>query len=1151
MGSIPGPVIKFRIDGPALSGAVKPAMDQVRAQAKSASDAVAEDWRVAAAKIRASMVTGISDNKEILSSRQQLVSVLNSEIEGLRVRDQLTKSQLSNLKAMTLEIERQASHLKGTGGLTSGTASALNQVSLQTTLGFERILDSLVNRYLGGAAGAATRLARDVTYYGAQAGAVSGTGVAGGIGATFESLAEKVSPATIALTGMLGTLTAIAAIGGSVTISLAKQNEEFENLANVTGLSSRQVQIFTELAKEQGLEVNGIVTSIARFQAELGEYVRKGEGANAETIRFVAAAKQLGIAVTDSEGHLRPVTELLIDLSDALKAIPPGSEQSAAGLDLLGIRGRALLPLLLSNKGALRDLIDEVSRSGPIIDEQMSAKLDTAKTAWDRISRSISTAALNTRELIASGFLSLFETPGVPQFNEQQGALINQALKLGSVPLRAGEGVFVGTAADNQALLRQAQSVAGNTPLQAELEAKRKELNAAIKDNQGAQALELAKQVHSLEEAVKNERTRTEEAKKLAEQVLKYREHLTNVITLGDKHVEQMKALRQTPTGSTGGVYGPFNAPISGPPEVATGDPGNILNFLGPTSLEKFSKASDLLKQINEENEELFKSQEDKAKEHYDEELESLKEALGQQLISRQEYADAVKKITADLNKTLFDSEKKFDSEAGSLFDTLLTGKGQAIQQKLRSTIEGIVLQPFKDYFERAVGGAFANLAKITDGLFKKGTGQGNTGTGTAGTGGGFPIDFGGVFGPNSPGGTPGWWRGSLGIGGTSGTTGGTISAGQVGALTQNMYVTAQQVYLTGTLGVPGSGGLGGPNAFGNFFGNLNPFGGAQALGGAGGIGGGVPGSAGGIGGTLSTLGSFIPGAALLGIGVGTGSAQATAIGAAMLAKAGIGGLLTYAANNPSSAIGSALSGSAGTALGAIGGALPGIGLGIAGGLKGGVGGTLEAGVGGALTGASFGALAGPAGALIGAAVGGAVGIIGGIISTIFGGSSYQNQINHAIKYNNYIAPPSETFSFAEGNSIAQTLSTGFSQSGNSVNTYGLGNTPFYASALTGKLGAKEIQDLRLEESGLLSNQPFLGQGIGPGVNPFLGQGPIGNRARSFPVQVHFNISAIDGQSVNDFLTKNGQSIAKIVSSQTGQTSSGFATNVRRAAFLP
>src|ERR1700678_3849085 len=175
MGTIPGPIITFRFNGAEIQGAVQPAFQQIRQQAQTVSNQIADDWKRMAAQIRASIATGVAGEKEIVAQRTQLLSILDRQISGYNRLNELSVKELSTLKQVTLERERQPNAIKtGTAGETAGTNAALSQANQQAILGIGRVLDSLVNRYLGGAAGAAFRTGRDVQYYGAQAGVGGG-----------------------------------------------------------------------------------------------------------------------------------------------------------------------------------------------------------------------------------------------------------------------------------------------------------------------------------------------------------------------------------------------------------------------------------------------------------------------------------------------------------------------------------------------------------------------------------------------------------------------------------------------------------------------------------------------------------------------------------------------------------------------------------------------------------------------------------------------------------------------------------------------------------------------------------------------------------------------------------------------------------------
>src|SRR5579862_5542817 len=174
---IGGPVIRLILDASAISGsAIAPGLQQMRQEAQKTTAAISDGWKQMSAQLRASIAQESISLDGIRQKRFEIINAVDLEIAKLRQKNDLTNKELSTLKAVTLERERQIDAIKrGVSiGITGGTSSALGQVSTQTTLGVERVLDSLVNRYLGSAAGALTRTVRDVSYYANQANGGSG-----------------------------------------------------------------------------------------------------------------------------------------------------------------------------------------------------------------------------------------------------------------------------------------------------------------------------------------------------------------------------------------------------------------------------------------------------------------------------------------------------------------------------------------------------------------------------------------------------------------------------------------------------------------------------------------------------------------------------------------------------------------------------------------------------------------------------------------------------------------------------------------------------------------------------------------------------------------------------------------------------------------
>jgi|HubBroStandDraft_6_1064221.scaffolds.fasta_scaffold00211_22 hypothetical protein len=1140
MGSIPGPIISFRISQPELAGAVQPAFQQIRQQAQTVSNQIADDWKRMAAQIRASVAQGISGDKEVLAQRTQLLAILDRQLSGYNKLNEISTKELSILKAMTLERERQANAIKtGTVGVTAGTNAALGQASQQAILGIGRVLDSLVNRYLGGAAGAAFRTGRDVQYYGAQAG--------GGLGGGLSSIFSSIPGSTIAAGALAA---AVAAVGIAATASakdLIDQNEALKNTAAITGLTTREVQKYNEAAKLLGLDAGTVTTGLSRLQAQLGDFIIKGKEGREETGKFVSVLHQYGVEVTDSSNHLRPAGQILSDFAQALRAIPDQATRTAVAMDALGGRNRELAALVLRNDVNFGQLLNTIDKSGLVIGTGMTQTLDKGEESLRKFELQTDSAKKQIEEFLATGFFKgvhivrfvykSFTNPAEANADAARDRIGRTSIDVGGelsrlTPTAASAGALAdslnsyynGLAGPS---LRAQQVIAAGGEQQYKLIELRKQFAEEEKTSQTEKAAATLKEINQTQALIDLEKKRTENLEK---RLKLYEEFGLNPSRGNLSSVRDARSAEAL-------MNSLLNPGRGGAPDIGIGSGPSTTNYLAgivsPAGKPPLN-AADLLAQINKEHEDLFRSQASIDAEHYQDELDSLNEALKKQLISQQEYSDAVKKLAMDRNKTLADADKKYEDEAGGLFESLISGKTRDFAQTLLKDVENIALGPVKKIFEQLIG---SQLQALSD-LFSGKKSAGGTSGGIWGT---ITGKIGGVIGP---GGTPGWWPGAIGGGAGGGIGGGP---GQVGT----MNVAAQVVYLT-TLGVaqtgggPG-GGLGnffGANSllggFGNFFGNLNPFGGSGSPS-AGGAGGSTA-SVSTLGRILSAASPFAAGAAALGLGLATGNESTMAIGAAALA--GKASTLLSGISGLPSGLSSALS--------TFGQAAPGLGIAASGIINAGqarttagkLGGTLEAGAGGALAGLIVG---GP----IGAAIGGAIGLIAGGISSIFGGGpqGFQQSVTYAMAHNQYHAPLSENFSFASNGSIANTLRTGFQQNGSSFSQYALpANTSFAASALTGDLTWQQLY--QLQNSGLNPNAPFLGN---PSTNPYVGQGPVGSHATSSPnVNVTLALPGlIDANQIASTLAPHITSIAQMVSKQVANSSSGFASNVRRAAFPP
>jgi hypothetical protein len=1064
MSSIPGPIISFRM-GPEISGSIRPALDQIKREARTASAQIADEWKRMAAQIRATTAQGSGIEKEVLASRKELVTVLNREIDGLRTRNDLTRAQLSNLKAATLELERQQSFVRGGPGLTAGTMAVLGGIG-----GFLSKQTAFLGANLFGIAGG-SQISSGIS------GALEGIGGAGAV-AALGGLAAAAAGAAVAIR--------------QLSVSGAEYVKNIEVVAQKTGIPIGQLQLLEAAGKRVNVSLDDLVVGFRKFSQALVGSTAAGEGGDVS-----GQAQKLSTILRDLGVNSKDPTEALKQLADAFQKLPDGPIKAATAVALLGRSGLTLIPILDQGRAGIEEFQSAINKFGVNVGPKAVRTSEEYEKATTRLSIAFQGLKVHAADEFLPGItktVNFIAEKAIPSFERWSK----------SIALGFAGGFAAGKiGSDWTGSVGHFEAPAASTKNLAD------------------------KLAHDLADGAEKAN------KKLDEYYLR----LVKIPTLNERAVESLQQLARSFAGLPGGVYGPFNAPRELAPELsAAGGFDNILSpVIGPSRLDAITKAGDLLTQINKEHDDLFTTQREKDIQQYDKEQNDLVDALDKKLISQEQYNDAATKLQQDRNQTLLDADKKYTDEAGKLFDDIISGNGKKIGKAIEKDFLEAILTPVKKIFSEQFGGLLAGISRSV---------SGPAGGGATGSGGGI---LGGIFGPIiglggriGPGGTAGWWPGQVG-GGVSGAAGAPsvgVSAGQVGVATPVMNVHADIVNLSGSLALPGQGPLG--STTGNFFGNLNPFS-NNALGGPIGLAG-IPGglSTGGLGGAISNLGPYIGAGALIGAGVASNNPTAMALGTASLARAGIGSLLSSGVINPA--------GSLGQALGTIAPALPGIGLFAGGVAQGGLGGTLEATAGGAMAGLALG---GP----IGAAIGAGVGLISGVVSTLIQGASFKQRVKKDMRLQQYTLPPSETFSFAMGNTIADTLATGFNQSGSHFGTYALpAGTPFSATPITGLLTRREQRQLLEEQMGLLSNQPFLGF---PSEDPFAASGSrsqrIGpNRGGQRDGSVNFHITAIDSKGVADFLNEHGENISRFIASRgVYSSSSGFGSSVRRAANLP
>jgi hypothetical protein len=1083
MGSIPGPIVSFRWQVGNINQSIDTASKQIKANlnktGKETAQTFVAEWQKASVQLRASLTTDKLGLSQITKERERIIGLATKEISLIRTKTDLQKQDLTVLRQATLEIERQKSALSGTGGVTTGTRSVIQQL-----LGG---INARAGSYGGGAAGFA------------------GLRVTEPLG----KFAEEASGAHLAL---LGVGTAAVAAGAALVMMAVKGAHfavEMENVAQKAHISIQSTIELRSAAEALGVEFDPIIGGFRKFNKEIT--LAMGASLPHASIEAKRAAEIFSILGVDVKKAALDPMEGIRQLSAGLSRVQEGAVKGAVETELFGRGAQALAPVLNKLGGALDDTkkssdalaskITDAAKAGRVLDTQI-VNLDNQ---WHLLSVTIGSTVIPVITKIIS-FLNWVDAYGS----------------------RNSGKPFFGGAAGGPTLGSMNSVLGGVSKNFAPIGSESAKLAAAMsQDSTGRGGKKGAYEGESLHSLLTKD---IEEFKKYQKEKQDARKKELDDWIRSDER--ELQSSEKAAKGAAEAWKKELSARIAGDLKAVT-----ALDKLHAQWLDSVTDAAT------------------KIKNEYAQQVDRFQQMNDKQLISAQQFNEARAELGAIANKKLAALDEQrlsaYKSEAGNIFDAILSGNGKGTGDMIAKELEGIILKPLKDAFSNAMATMFQGLS----GNVNSAAGSGPV----KGISGGLGKIFGGI-------------TSFLGLGGsnaiqlqTQNVTAGVVNVNGAGVGTGTGPLSGQGniggipgiiTNLTST-SAAGIGGIsfalaaaGGTAVAGAGGAAVASGGTAVAAGsGLGSIGAlpttmpGMPGASSGLS-IGHLIGAALPGLAVMGQGLHDSNGVATALGVASAGSAVLGTIAKSLGGNNSSA--GKLLGGAGTVVGGVGSI-------IAGSQKGGVGGVLM----GVEGGAQIGALAGPIGMAIGA-------VVGGMVSGIFGGGSaaqhaqhWQTAVTHAQALQQIIAPPSESFNFAAGNNMSSTFANTFSQGpGGTFGTAALpGNTPFSASSIIGypKTGG-ELTALQLALSRVNTGLPFFGApttGLGSqGI--FQGQNLQPGTHSSGTTEVHFHLPGfIDKNSGQAFIESVAPQIHALVGKAVSNSSTGMRTAMLRGTQMP
>ena len=266
-----------------------------------------------------------------------------------------------------------------------------------------------------------------------EGGAKKIDGAAARIQAAFSRINKKVGESAAALNRWGGV--AVVAAGAAFTALIKKQIDAADaigKMAQATGTSAEFLSSMGFVAEQTGTSLETIARSTQLLSKNMDDF-RMGIG----EARY--AFEALGLEVTQSNGNLRDVQDVLLDVADAFSKMADGADKTAMARRLFGRGGNELIPMLNKGRDGIEELTAKAREMGLVISTETAMQ---AAYLNDQLNELKNTGVGWARSIAVEMLPSLNEAiKTIRHAAEESGLLTAAWVALGA----AGTAMFVGS----------------------------------------------------------------------------------------------------------------------------------------------------------------------------------------------------------------------------------------------------------------------------------------------------------------------------------------------------------------------------------------------------------------------------------------------------------------------------------------------------------------------------------------------------------------------------------------------------------------------------------------------------------------------------------------------------------------------------------
>lgn len=168
-----------------------------------------------------------------------------------------------------------------------------------------------------------------------------------------------------------------------------------EVLHQKTGIATETLSAMKYAAELSHVSFDQLGIALQRLARNMEQAARGGAGPATQ------AFKDLGIAVTDTNGKLRPMEDVLLQVADRFHGMDDGAKKTALAIDIFGRSGANLIPMLNQGREGIQRLEEEARRLGVTLTEDNVEAINEyhhavlqLKNAWGGLVISLTTLVM-------------------------------------------------------------------------------------------------------------------------------------------------------------------------------------------------------------------------------------------------------------------------------------------------------------------------------------------------------------------------------------------------------------------------------------------------------------------------------------------------------------------------------------------------------------------------------------------------------------------------------------------------------------------------------------------------------------------------------------------------------------------------------------